>query len=128
MERSRAGDRERQPRPAAPPDDARAHATERLHHPVHGAAAERLVAGEHRRERLARQHADQEPHRRPGVAAVHDVARLGQTLEPDALDHEVAGPLARHLGAERLDGLERPEAVLALEEALHLGEAVGDGA
>ena len=51
-----------------------------------------------------------------------------EPLEPAALDHEVPGPLPRHLGAERRDGPQGRQAVLALEEALHLGEPVGERA
>ena len=49
-------------------------------------------------------------------------------FEPDALDHEVPGALPRHLGPERRDRPERPQAVLALEESVHLGEPVGERA
>jgi hypothetical protein len=126
MQRPGAGDCQRQPGAAPPADDARAHTRERFHDPVHRAAAERLVPGQHGRERLARQHAHQEPRGRPGVPAVHYVARLREAVESRALDHEVPGSLPGHLRAERRNCPERPQTVLPLEEPLDLGETIGE--
>ena len=49
-----------------------------------------------------------------------------EPLLPCPLDHEVPGALSRHLDAERRDGSQSRQAILALEEALHLGEPVGE--
>ena len=94
--------------------DPRAPFPERVHHPLHRPPRQRRVADEPRREGLTREHAGQEAHRRPRVAAVDLALWRAEPSKTDAVDDDRAGLLVdlRH-DAHRAKRPERREVVLA---------------
>jgi hypothetical protein len=112
--------------PAVAADPARAHFAQRLQHPVHRASAQGIVAGEGGRDGESGGCAHDQPHARAGIAAIHHIGRLRKAapaLDPpaplsEALDARAEG---RHGGRRAFD-------VLALQQALDLGHAMGQRA
>ena len=89
--------------------------------PAHGAAAQRGIAVENRRNRAAGDGAHDEPAAGAGVAEIEGNCGLGETGHPNAPDRpgKWAGPL--DLGAQRLHRFGRIEHVFTLEKARNPG-------
>ena len=118
--------------------DAGAHRHERLDDAPHGAAPERVVAGQRHRERVRGEDAAHQAQRGPRVASVEDAGRRLEAAEaaPVYSDREV-GPRQREGDAEPLEAGGRggavgsggvvPDRGTADRECGQHGVAVGDG-
>src|SRR5918996_4088228 len=101
--------------------DAGAHGAERLGYAPHGAAAQRPVAREARRECVARQDAQTQPRGRPRVAAKQRSVGLGERVATN-FPHP-AVPNGRDLGPELPEHPRRGLHVVAREQAVNLARA-----
>jgi hypothetical protein len=106
---------ERQPAALAR-GEAGAAGRQRIDHPAHRTAAQTGVAGHHREQVVARQHATQQPRRSAGVAHVEHVGRFHQPAHATTGDAPRPVRLMRHLGTERAHRGRRAQHVLALQQ------------
>ena len=122
-ERARPADRDRRPAVARP--DAGAHAPQGRGDPLHRPLHQRGVADQRRLERLARQEAGEQSHRRARIAEVERAAtaRAVRACRPRARRNARA-PSRSMPHAHRRQRAERRKAVFALQEAADLGRAL----
>ena len=123
-----APDRQRRQLAVLTAQHRRAHQAQRLGHAAHRPAAQRLAAGQHAGERLARQDARDEPDRRAGAGAVQHISRLAQAAQADAVDGQRALVVLIDLHAQRPHAAERRLAHVGVHPAVNRGVALGQRA
>jgi hypothetical protein len=101
--------------------DIRAHAPQRLSHPLHGSPHEGRIADEHGVERLAGEDAGQQSHRGAGIAEVERPGRRAQSAHADATHQEMPGTGALAAHAHCRQCCKRRDAIAAFEKAVNLG-------
>ena len=102
---------------AVAPTGQRAHLRQRLQHAIHRTPAQRLVAVERRRERQRRADPREQTHRRTAVAAIEQVGRRLEAVEPRAA-HDQRVAVALELNTPTLQTGDRAAAVGAFEQIL----------
>jgi len=123
-----APDRQRRQLAILAAEHGRAHQPQRLGHAAHRPAAQRLAAGQHAGERLARQDARDEPDRRAGAGAVQHISRLAQAARAHAVDGQPAFVVLIDLHTQRPHAAERRLAHVGVHPAVDGGVALGQRA
>ena len=108
--------------------DHRAHRRQRLDHPPHRPRRQRRIADQHAVEALARQQAGEQAHRGARIAAVQRPVRGLQAMQAHPVDDADAVRRRLDAHAEPTEDRRGRARVLALEEALDAGRALGDRA